>query len=207
MTDDALRAAFAAPPAGPGPGCPASDRLLDAAGGRVPPDELGLLLDHVASCGWCAASWSVARQVQAAEAEVVPLAPRRRSRILVGAGVVVALAAAALVLAWPRDPTVIYRSDGAVVLQDATPDVLPRDAFIVEWSAPSDGPWAYDLTVSTADLEPVHTAIGLTEPVHRVPGAALADVSAGATLLCTVVARQGPGGAEHRLSFTVSVAP
>lgn len=57
--DDTLRFWFASALAGAGAaeGCPAPERLVDAADGRLAPDDAAVVVDHVGACPVCAEGW------------------------------------------------------------------------------------------------------------------------------------------------------
>lgn len=209
MSAERLRAHMSADPLqGPGPDCPSDDRIFDGASGALPPHELGALVDHVSTCAWCSASWSVALEARA-PAEVVDLSTARRRRVLgltAGAGALVALAAAALFALSPADPDPTYRAQPADTVSSALPEraSLPRQDFELRWSAPP-GEWTFALSISNDALDVVYEVDGLSQPHHRVPAEALGGLPSGAPLVWTVRAHQGPGTESLSGSFVVTV--
>lgn len=167
--------------------------IWDAVQGAHASDELERGLAHVAQCGACAEAWRVAHEMVTLEA-----LPASRAS---GAGTVRAStswkvwlpAAAALVVflggtgydrGWfdrdaPRRPGTVMRGASPVIgstMGDAA--ACDRAACTLAWTDAGAGA-RYSVRVTRADLEPVITTSGLTQPSYTIPAAALRPVEPG----------------------------
>lgn len=203
MKDDEtsrLRAAFTAP-APPTGSCPEPDRIWEAVHGNLPPEEIREIVDHVAVCASCAEDWRIA-----VEFEKKSAVPARRLQPWIAA------AAAALVLTvsgtyvhqmQKPDLTAEYRGEETRI-ESRTPASLPRQSFVLQWSPVPDAE-AYDLLITTAELETVADPKGLTTTRYQVPASALADLPAAAQLHWRCTAVFPDGGRKQSPTFTTAL--
>ena len=210
-----LRAAFQGLSRGATPrqDCPDPDRIWLAAHGEAPSEELGRIVDHIAKCPSCAEAWRLAMP-EAGEPALATAPPRsgNTSAWIVLAGGLAAAALALVAFVAPMEPAT--RPDLAPTMRTAdTPEIvslldesvpLPADDFVLRWSwdGGAEGV-SYDVEITETDLDPVHTAHGLTEPGYRVPGDALASLGSGQKLVWRVEASLPDG---RRLSSTAFIA-
>jgi anti-sigma factor RsiW len=212
-----LRRAFAThshPLPEPAP-CPAPEKIWDAVHGKLPADEVREIVSHTAACAACAEDWRLAHALQTQEAEVAAVpAPLRfapRTQRLRNWGLA---AAAALAMAFfgvqyfqSQQPTTApeYRGGERTVsslVAEGKP--LPRERFVLRWSAPAPGT-AYDVQVSTEDLRVVANAEGLKTTEYQVPASALADLPAGSRLFWKVEADLPAGDHISSKTFVTPV--
>lgn len=236
IEDDAsLREAFAARTGRPPEGshaCPTPERIYDAVRGELPPGEVRGVVEHLADCPECAASWRLAAALEeeAGEAEEPvspagvgrPAAHRAAGRpwylqpLRVAA--TVALAVVALGVVWTvvqapdraPDEEPVYRDAEGLEIRSLLPGdgPLPRDEAVLRWTPVPEGAaegTTYDVLVSTGELDPVAEADGLEEARYRVPPKALEDLPAGAELLWRVEAHLSDGGTVRSPTFTTPV--
>jgi hypothetical protein len=180
--------------------CPAPEKIWDAVQGALPADEVREIVLHTAACSACAEDWRLAHtlQTEGAATAVAPPAPLRfapRFNRLRNWGLA---AAAALAVAFvglhrfqkPQPPTgSIYRGEQVTIRsQVAEGQTLPRDRFLLKWSAPAGAVagTTYAVEVSTEDLRVLSSAEGLKATEYQVPASALAGIPAGSRLLWKV---------------------
>lgn len=188
----------------PSGSCATPSEIWEVVAARLPHDRTQELLDHTLACGECAHLWRLAHeaQVEAAREDAAFLRPVQelgrpvpRVRWLGWAAVGAAGLAAALTFALkPRPPErEVVRGQAVGGIAPLVTDVaLPRSAVVLRWT--DQGPEArYALTITTADLTPVDSALDLGRPEYMVPEAALQHLPSGTTLVWRVEARL-PGG-------------
>lgn len=210
-----LRQAFAAEShLAPSPEvCPAPEALWEAVRGTLPPAAVREVVQHTAACPACAEDWRLARTLQEQEAAAAapalvkaPLVFRRvRSWGLAAAAV---LALAVVGVQWFRQPsTPVYREGGRTTIQSqlAEGKALPRDHFVLRWTAPVPAGATYGVEVSTEDLQAVASAEGLRSTQYQVPPDALKDLPSGSRLLWKVDADLPAGGRVSSRTFVTAV--
>jgi len=182
--------------------CPAPEKIWDAVQGALPADEVREIVLHTAVCAACAEDWRLAHTLQtedavAAAAPPAPLrfAPRFNRLRNWGLAAAAALALAFVGLQWFRNPLPPTSSPGTtyrgaqVVIASQVAQALPRDRFLLKWSAPAGAgaDAAYAVKVSTEDdLRVLASADGLKATEYLVPASVLAGLPAGARLLWEV---------------------
>ena len=199
MTDDleALRAAFEARETPGASGCPDAERLFAAARGGLSAAERRAIVEHTAACAACAAGWRLARELPGAS----DVRPRRRVPAWWAAAAVLVMAAAgALWLRRPVPPE--YREPSSAVIAAETAATLPRDRFVLRWTATAKDA-RYAVWVTTDALAPVDAARELERPEHTVPASALTALPAGAVLRWRVEATRPGGETVRSPAFTV----
>lgn len=216
---DRLREGFASAQnvAGDGADCPTTERIWDSAAEKLAGEQNESILRHLSTCGACAASWRVAREMLSEQeaAPPVPFDPARRRRartVPVWAG----LAAAALLVvavgvvvmqqqsAGPAEPAFRAAPGGDLAARIDPGTQLPRGEFVLRWDGAPAGS-TYDLRVTDDRLEPLHRVFGLAEAEYRVPDAALADVAPGGTVLWSVTAHLPDGRRWNSVTFRARV--
>jgi hypothetical protein len=198
--------------------CPAPEKIWDAVQGLLPPGEVREIVQHTALCAACAEDWRLARTMQEQEAATAaapaPLrfAPRQHRLRTFGLAAAAALALAVVGVQWlerPGGPTTAeYREGQQATIQSRVAEgrALPRERFVLEWTAPAAAKTAtYGVEVSTEDLRVVASAEGLRTPRYQVPASALQDLPAGARLLWKVEAELPEGGHVSSPTFVTPV--
>jgi hypothetical protein len=184
--------------------CPAPEKIWDAVQGALPADEVREIVLHTAVCAACAEDWRLARTLQtedaagAAAAPPAPLrfAPRFNRLRNWGLAAAAALALVFVGLQWfqkplpPTGSTDTYRGS-QLTIQSRVADgqALPRDRFLLQWSAPAGAPagTGYAVKVSTEDdLRVLASTDDLKATEYLVPASALAGLPAGVRLLWEV---------------------
>jgi hypothetical protein len=206
-----LRRAFAAASqAAPAPAaCPSPEKIWEAVRGELPPAEVRAIVEHTAVCSACAEDWRLAMALQRppeAASNVIPAAERfsagRRLRNWgLAAAAVLGLSVVGLQFARQANDGAIYRG-GQETIQSLVEEgqSLPREQFLLRWSAPETPGATYDVEVSTEDLRVIASGDDLREPQLLVPASSLAGMPAGTRLLWKVDADLPEGG--HRTSTT-----
>lgn len=216
LRDDAdLRRAFRElPAAGADDACPPAERLAASARGELDLDAERDVLDHLARCGACAAAWSAVHGDVASAASAAP-SPRPRSGLPGRAGA--ALAAAALVVAvgaglwWlaERPPAATGDVRRAVTPEAPVPE-SPLDTlgapWELRWSAGPEGT-AYDVQVTTLELDELYRALRLPGTSHRLPDDAVARIREHDAVVWQVVAHRPDGERHASRSVVVRVDP
>lgn len=213
VSNGELSAALLNAPAGSD--CPPDGTLFDAAHGQLDAEALGPLLDHVAGCGLCATSWSMARRTVSDNGSVVAPAPEAPANRGWGrsAWVGVALAAAAVLTLSvslldtatpPTDLTPTFRDATEANLTSAVDGITaPVGApLTLEWDGPQDG--SYDVVVTTADLQPVDAAGGVPTTRYVIPAQRL-NLPHGTVLHWRVTGQRADGQALQSATFTVTL--
>ena len=175
MTDDleALRAAFEARETPDASGCPDAERLFAAARGGLSAAERREIVAHTAACAACAAGWRLARELPGS----IEVRPRRVPAWAGAAAALLAAAAAGVIWLRAPDPPE-YREPSSAAVASQTAATLPRDRFVLRWTATAPDA-RYAVWVTTDALAPVDAARGLERPEHTVPASALAALPAG----------------------------
>lgn len=210
--DDDLRRAFAAgaewAPAAGAEACPPAERLWSAAAGELPPEERRAVIDHSSRCAACAEDFRVAagmvRAAGAAPASTQPAASagggvvvagpwlaRPQSRWLLSSVAATFFLAAIFAGLFGRfggevAPPVYRGGENDIVSLLGPAAWLPREAATLRWQGPAGA--RYEITVTTADLEPVAAAGDLVAGSYTLPPAQLAALPAETLLLWRVEA-------------------
>lgn len=196
--------------------CPEPETIWEAVRGSLPPAGARDVVEHTARCPSCAEDWRLALalwQQETAAAAPAPLrvSPRVRRLRTWGLAAAAALALAVVGVQWlwqPTSPTSpVYRDGEQKAIQSQVADgrALPRDRFVLRWTAPVPAGATYGIEVSTEDLQEVASAEGLREPRYQVPAAALKDFPAGSRLLWKVEADLPKGGHVSSQTFVTEV--
>jgi hypothetical protein len=206
--------------------CPAPEKIWDAVQSSLPADEVREIVLHTAVCAACAEDWRLAHTLQtqetagAAVAPPAPLrfAPRFNQLRNWGLAAAAALALAFVGLQWfqkPLPPTgstgspgTTYRGPQATIRsQVAEGQALPRDRFLLKWSAPAGAPagTAYAVEISAEDLRVLASAEGLKATEYQVPASALAGLPAGTHLFWKVETDLPEIGHVKSATFTTLV--
>ncbi len=216
MTDDRhgdrrLRKAFASTLPGDAPtkACPPAATLWEAANGELQPGELRSILEHVASCSTCTEAWRLASAIsgEAAERPVDARSTRRVTAARVGWSA--AAAAAAGFLAF----TLIYEGmapGASLARQVANPEAALHLITQPGDSAPSEcrASWTpfegatYDVTLLTAELEPLDESLDQRESSFLIRKALLVEAGAD-SLRLHVRVRRGLEGVVRETTFDI----
>jgi hypothetical protein len=203
-----LREIFAALEDVPNDGadCPAAERIIDSADGRLGPEENRDIIRHIGECAACSTAWWVARETgEKAEASSVRTPVLRGWPALAAAAVLVLMVGiVGHRLLQPRHPTEpVYRVQEETWLTSQLPaDLpLPRDECILRWAAGPPGT-GYDITVTDENLTVLASAMGLSDAEYRVGPDALSELSPGESILWRVTARLPDGNRERSATFT-----
>jgi Putative zinc-finger len=206
-----LRRGFAAAPqpAAASAACPPSEKIWEAVRGELPPREIQGIVEHMAACASCAEDWRLAIALQRPEAgvsNVIPSAHRfstgqRLRNWGLAAAAVLALAVVGVQWAQHAADPAGYRGEQAAIhslLEEG--QALPRNEFLLQWSAPATPGATYDVEVSTEDLRVLASGDDLREPRLLVPAHSLAGLAPGTRILWKVDAELPQG--EHVSSTT-----
>ena len=217
-----LRRAFASvsQPAPAPDTCPAPEKIWEAARGELPPGQVEAIVDHTVACASCAEDWRLARALQTAEpavstapapAAVVRYGPWQRVRTYaLAAAAALAVAVVGIQVYQAQQPdqgTAGYREGQQDAIQSRIADgaFLPRERFLLRWSAPAAAGASYDVEVSTEDLRVVASAEDLRTPELQVPASALAGLPTGSRLLWKVEADLPDGRHLSSPTFVTTV--
>ncbi|HYU33852.1 MAG TPA: zf-HC2 domain-containing protein [Thermoanaerobaculia bacterium] len=192
--------------------CPPPEKVWEAVRGELPPGEIRQIVEHTAVCPACAEDWRLAVALQRPEGavNVIPAAHRftaaQRLRNW-GLAAAAVLALAVVGVEWAQHSDVgTYRGQEATVhslVEEG--QSLPRNQFLLRWSAPETPGATYDVKVSTEDdLRVIASGDDLREPQLLVPESALAGLPSGARVLWNVDAELPQG--EHVRSATFVTA-
>jgi anti-sigma factor RsiW len=205
-----MRRAFGSLSHAPEPAaCPPPEKIWEAVRGELPAAQSRAIVEHMAACPSCAEDWrlAVAMQKPATTSNVISAAERfsvgRRMRNW-GLAAAAVLALAVFGVQWAEQTKVepTYRGDG-VTIQSLVDErqSLPRQQFLLRWSAPETPGATYDVEVSTEDLRVIATGDDLREPRFLVPAHALAGLPPGARLMWKVDAELPQGGHVTSTTF------
>lgn len=209
-----LRRAFASlsQPAPAPAACPAPEKIWEAVRGELPPAELRQIVEHMAACPACAEDWRLAIALQKPEtaSNVIPAAERfsvgRRLRNW-GLAAAAVLALVVVGVQWIQPPDQAgYRGD-ELTIQSLVEEgqALPRNQFLLRWSALETPGATYDVEVSTEDLRVIASENDLREPQLLVPAHALSGLPPGTRLLWRVNAELPEGGDVTSKTFVTTV--
>lgn len=211
-----LRRAFAAAPqpASAPAACPSPEKIWEAVRGELPAAEVRAIVEHTAACAACAEDWRLAMALQRPEAgisNVIPAAERfsagRRLRNWgLAAAAVLGLAVVGVQFAQQANDGAIYRGgEGTILSLVEEGQALPRNEFLLRWSAPETPGATYDVEVSTEDLRVIASGDDLREPRLLVPASALAGLPPGTRLLWKVDAELPEGGHVSSTTFVTTI--
>ncbi|HKH46297.1 MAG TPA: zf-HC2 domain-containing protein [Thermoanaerobaculia bacterium] len=207
-----LRRAFASvpQPASAPAACPSPEKIWEAVRGELPSREIQAIVTHMAGCAACAEDWRLAMALQrpaAGVSNVIPAAQRfsagQRLRNW-GLAAAAVLALGVFGVQWARQANqqdYTYRGEQTAIhslVEEG--QALPRNQFLLRWSAPETPGATYDVEVSTEDLRAIASGDDLREPQLLVPASALAGLPPGTRLLWKVDAELPQG--EHVSSTT-----
>jgi len=196
----------------PRPGCPEPERLWDAVAGQLPVEQVREVVDHTASCPSCAEAWRLAHQLsrgaheerQGVERPVFAARVSWRWAVAAAATVVLGVMGVQLWRTGPvGDPPAGYRDPGGETIRSLLLDgeALPRERFLLRWTADTGAVPRFDVRVATEDLQVIDLARGLEDPEYVVPEDALEQVSAGDRILWQVEAVMEDGSSAVSPTF------
>jgi len=193
--------------------CPPPETIWGAVRGELPPAQTRTVVEHMAACPSCAEDWRLAVALQRPEtASKVIQASERFSfgqRIRnwgLAAAAVLALAVVGVQMIPRPGEEASYRGDGTTIqalVEEG--QSLPRQQFLLRWSALETPGATYDVEVSTEDLRVVASGDDLREPQFLVPAQNLAGLPPGARLLWKVDAELPEGGHVTSTTFVTTV--
>jgi hypothetical protein len=193
--------------------CPPPEKIWESVRGELPPGQSREIVTHMAACPSCAEDWRLAVALQRPEtaSNVIPAADRftfgqRMRNWGLAAAAVLALAVVGVQWVQQVDPQAGYRGNEATIqslLEEG--DALPRQQFLLRWSAPETPGATYDVEVSTEDLRVIASGDDLREPRFLVPAYALAGLPPGARLLWKVDAELPQGGRVTSTTFVTTL--
>lgn len=209
-----LRQAFAADShRAPQPdACPSPESIWEAVRGLLPPAAMRAIVEHLALCPACAEDWRLALALQEQEAVASPAPlhaePSFRRLRTWGLAAAAVLALAVVGVQWLRQPAApVYRESEQKAIQSqlAEGKALPRDRFVLRWTAPVPAGATYGIEVSTEDLQVVASAESLRTTQYQVPAGDLKDLPSGSRLLWKVEADLPEGGHVSSKTFVTAV--
>jgi hypothetical protein len=208
-----LRVAFTAPsPSAWSPGtCLEPDRIWEAVRGKLPPEEIREIVDHVAVCASCAEDWRIAvafekesrSRSQEREAVVRPFPVRRLQPWIAAAAAALVLSVGGIYYQQTQKPVAPpeYRGEESKI-ESRTAATLSRQSCVLRWT-PVQGAESYDLLVTTDDLlSTIADAKGLTRPEYLIPPADLTGLPPASQLYWRVTATFPDGGHQQSPTFT-----
>lgn len=163
----------------PEDGCPAPERIWEAARGKLAPSLTRDLVDHTAACPACAEAWRLAAgAIDETGEERIERARQTGPRWSLIAAAAAALIVAVTLVTQLRRPSVqedtAYRAPEEMavrsLMQESEP--LSRERCVLRWSKGPPGA-SYSIEVATEDLTILSTARGLRESEYQVPAPAL----------------------------------
>lgn len=201
LLTDRLRTAWQAPAAGPPlPDHPAAEKIWDAVAGRLAPEAISRVVDHVALCAECAEEWRLAMVLEREKLDEtappgtvipMPLRPARATwwdpRWAAAAALVVGAIGLSVFLPKSGQESP-YRGGEAVKVESLVRDNAPvtRAGFKLQWK-PVPGAVSYDLALKNSNLKIIFSVTGLTQPEYDVPAEKLTSVPPATHLLWQVV--------------------
>lgn len=206
--------------------CPEAERLYEAASGELPAAQRLAVLDHVAGCAECTEAWRLALEISesgVADSSTSPAAvPIRRDRepaglrpaggrvsetlkFAIAAGLVIAIGLTVYIGIPTEVPAPAYREvPTPLAPASLTPDALPRERFLLQWSAGPAGS-TYTVRLMTMDLQPVLVENGVAGRELLVPSAVLDGLASGTRLLWQVDARLADGQQIVSAAYAVTL--
>ncbi|MFL6549784.1 MAG: hypothetical protein ACJ8OJ_13890 [Povalibacter sp.] len=193
--------------------CPAAEQIFDAASGELTRSHRLAIIDHVSRCAACTQAWQLATELGARSAGEHETSVQKSSastrRVMPGLAVaasVIAVVGATFVIMVPsQNHQPQYREfQPSVAANSLTSERLPRDQFLLQWSAGPPGT-TYSVRVSTTDLHVLFSADSLTEPQVLVPPSALAGTAQGSPLLWQVEMLPPQGERVASATFVVTL--
>jgi len=191
----------------PEEGCPAPERIWEAARGKLAPSDTRDLVDHTAACPACAEAWRLAAGVIAETGEerierARPSGPRWSLIAAAAAALIVMVTLVTQLRRPPFDEDPTYRAPEDTSLRSLMqePQTLARERCELRWSPGPPGA-SYSIEVAMEDLTILSSARGLNEERYLVPAAALAKLPAGARLLWRVEALLPDGSKVSSATF------
>ncbi len=192
-------------------GCLQSDEICDAVQGKLTPEQVRPMADHLAGCPACSEAWHLARLL-ARDSEVCYTPRPHRSRLAGWPAWAAAAAAAVILMAGlgiqqltsPSDPEAVFRRVGTVQIHSrlSEEEALARHAFVLKWTRPDTQERVkYQLTVTTQTLDVIAEAADLEEPLYHVPQERLSDLPAGTLLHWQVKAASEDGSRYDSPTF------
>ena len=195
---------------------PDAEELFEAASGNLERERRLTIVDHVSQCAECTEAWRLALELGARPADnsadsgaQVAQAPRASTqrvwRFALAASVVLAVGAVTYLVLPVEQGTPQYRDvEDPLAPVSAIAGSLPRDQFVLRWSAGPPGT-TYMVRLSTTDLAPllVESDVGVAE--LAVPSSVLANVKPGEELLWQVEARLPNGRRVVSETYVVRV--
>jgi hypothetical protein len=193
--------------------CPPPETIWGAVRGELPPAQTRSVVEHMAACPSCAEDWRLAVALQRPEtaSKVIHASERftfghRLRNWGLAAAAVLALAVVGVQFVPKNNGVPAYRGDGATIQSLVEEGQgLPRQQFLLRWSAPETPGATYDVEVSTEDLQVVAGGDDLREPRFLVPAHVLAGLPPGARLLWKVDAELPQGGHVTSTTFVTTV--
>lgn len=182
---------------------PGAEELYEAASGNLARERRLEIIDHVAKCAECTQAWKIALEVGAREAKVS--VAQRPWRFAMAASVILAVGLVTYLVVPFDQGTPQYRDAvDPVAPVTAIGSTLPRDQFVLRWSAGAAGT-TYLVRLSTADLASLLVKSDITATELQVPSSVLANVKAGEELLWQVEAQLPDGRRVASQTYVVRV--
>jgi hypothetical protein len=213
-----MREAFLRPAeeASPREDCPEADRLWAAAHGELSTEERRQVVDHTAACPACSEAWRLAVEIGHSDEQVVveigrsdeqvaaALLPGTSSRwglhrmaaTVAAAVLAVAVVGVSLFHGRQEPQAPVYRAQPAEVSitnRVGDGEALPRDRFLLQWTASVPPETTFELTLMTEDLMHLTQIQGLSESAFQVPEEVLQDLPAEAVVNWQIKARLEDG--------------
>ena len=182
---------------------PDPEELYEAASGNLDRDRRLEIIDHVAKCAECTQAWRIALEVGARSTKTS--VTRHPWHFALAASVILAVGLVTYLVIPVDQGTPQYR-EGADPLApvSAIGSTLPRDQFVLRWSAGPPGT-TYLVRVSSADLAPLLDQSDIAATELAIPGSVLANVKAGDELFWQVEARLPDGRRVASHTYAVRV--
>ncbi|MFL6617014.1 MAG: hypothetical protein ACJ8MH_00345 [Povalibacter sp.] len=194
--------------------CPAAEQIFDAASGELTRSHRLAIIDHVSRCAACTQAWQLAtelgarpptRENESSRRDFSRSTRRFMPGLAVAASVVAAVGATFLIMMPSQNHQAHYREiQPSAPASSLTSERLPRDRFLLQWSAGPPGT-TYSVRVSTTDLHVLFSADSLTEPQVLVPPSALAGTAQGSPLLWQVEMLPPQGERVASATFVVTL--
>lgn len=212
-TDDVarLRRAFQAGDDLPGGEIPAPEVIWAAARGELPPEETRQIVELTARYPALAEEWRLARHLAASENQMAAGTAVWQRRYAPWAAALAAVFVLVLGgLFWrpsSDDPEPVYRGDSvALQSQVAEEKALPRERFLLRWSAGPEGA-RYSVQVTAETLEVIASAHDLSATEYLVPATTLGSLPDGAQLLWQVEMTSPDGRKTTSDTFLARLGP